>query len=101
MSRELPVFGGETPRTPCARALVRCGAEEKTGEVLGSAVPGGARGLVGSACRYPGVHAISTPTTGHMSRGASPGGVGFHSTPTLPSTMERTRARDDVLHGNA
>lgn len=38
VSRQLPLADGETARTACARALVRGGADEKTGEVLAAAV---------------------------------------------------------------
>ncbi|MEU4642802.1 zinc ribbon domain-containing protein [Micromonospora sp. NPDC023814] len=38
MSRKLPLAEDETPRTACARALVRVGVDEKTGEVLSQAV---------------------------------------------------------------
>jgi IS605 OrfB family transposase len=34
VSRKLPLAGGETARTACARALLRGGVDEKTGEVL-------------------------------------------------------------------
>ncbi|WP_306193201.1 zinc ribbon domain-containing protein, partial [Streptomyces sp. MK5] len=34
MSRKLPLAGGETSRTACARALIRSGVDEKTGELL-------------------------------------------------------------------
>ncbi|MFF1605647.1 zinc ribbon domain-containing protein, partial [Streptomyces mirabilis] len=34
MSRKLPLADGETCRTACARALIRSGVDEKTGEVL-------------------------------------------------------------------
>ncbi|MEV6734402.1 MULTISPECIES: zinc ribbon domain-containing protein [unclassified Streptomyces] len=34
MSRKLPLAGGETSRTACARALIRSGVDERTGEVL-------------------------------------------------------------------
>ncbi len=34
MSRKLPLTDGERCRTACARALVRSGVDEKTGEVL-------------------------------------------------------------------
>ncbi|MGW5466298.1 zinc ribbon domain-containing protein, partial [Streptomyces sp. NPDC003996] len=37
MSRKLPLADGETSRTACARALVRTGVEEKTGEVVTTA----------------------------------------------------------------
>ncbi|MEU5029025.1 zinc ribbon domain-containing protein [Streptomyces milbemycinicus] len=38
MSRKLPLGEGETARTACARALLRTGVVEKTGEVLSVAV---------------------------------------------------------------
>ncbi|MCX4591145.1 transposase [Streptomyces sp. NBC_01549] len=38
MSRKLPLAGGETARTACARGLLRTGVEEKTGEVLPAGV---------------------------------------------------------------
>ncbi|MFI6356836.1 transposase, partial [Streptomyces sp. NPDC050743] len=37
MSRKLPLADGERARTACARALIRTGVDEKTGEVLTSA----------------------------------------------------------------
>ncbi|GLY91454.1 transposase [Actinoallomurus iriomotensis] len=37
MSRKLTLADGETSRTACARALIRAGVEEKTGEVLTAA----------------------------------------------------------------
>lgn len=37
MSRKLPLAGGETSRTACARALIRTGVDEKTGELLTAA----------------------------------------------------------------
>ncbi|MGW1194552.1 zinc ribbon domain-containing protein [Streptomyces sp. NPDC002536] len=37
MSRKLPLAEGETARTACAHALIRSGADERTGEVLSSA----------------------------------------------------------------
>ena len=37
MSRKPPLADGETSRTACARALIRAGVDEKTGEVLGGA----------------------------------------------------------------
>ncbi|MFD0508946.1 hypothetical protein ACFQ0G_51200 [Streptomyces chiangmaiensis] len=36
MSRKLPLADDETTRTACARALIRSGVDEKTGEVLTS-----------------------------------------------------------------
>ncbi|WP_405646177.1 zinc ribbon domain-containing protein [Streptomyces sp. NBC_00019] len=41
MSRKLPLAGGETTRTACARALLRTGVEEKTGEFLSASVLAG------------------------------------------------------------
>ncbi|WP_405638910.1 zinc ribbon domain-containing protein [Streptomyces sp. NBC_00019] len=41
MSRKLPLAGGETARTACARGLLRTGVEEKTGEVLSAAALAG------------------------------------------------------------
>ncbi|MEV0641776.1 transposase [Streptomyces sp. NPDC050619] len=38
MSRNLPLAGGETARTACARGLLRTGVEEKSGELLPAAV---------------------------------------------------------------
>lgn len=38
MSRKLPLGEGERARTACARALLRSGVEDKTGEVLSAAV---------------------------------------------------------------
>ncbi|SCF15463.1 hypothetical protein GA0074695_3838 [Micromonospora viridifaciens] len=38
MSRKLPLSEGETSRTACARALLRTGVDEKSGEVLSAAV---------------------------------------------------------------
>ncbi|MCF0081623.1 transposase [Streptomyces lomondensis] len=38
MSRRLPLGEGETARTACAPGLLRCGVEEKTGQVLTAAV---------------------------------------------------------------
>ncbi|MEU9188401.1 zinc ribbon domain-containing protein [Streptomyces sp. NPDC048484] len=38
MSRKLPLAGGETSRTACARGLLRTGVDEKTGELLTGAV---------------------------------------------------------------
>ncbi|MGE5131932.1 MAG: zinc ribbon domain-containing protein [Gemmatimonadota bacterium] len=37
MSRKLPLAQGETSRTACARALIRAGVDEETGEILSSA----------------------------------------------------------------
>ncbi len=37
MSRKLPLADGETSRTACARALIRTGVDEKTGELLTAA----------------------------------------------------------------
>ncbi|GAB2912791.1 hypothetical protein GCM10022245_54730 [Streptomyces mayteni] len=37
MSRKLPLADGETSRTACARALIRSGVDEKTGELLTAA----------------------------------------------------------------
>uniref|UniRef100_A0AAU1U0N6 Transposase n=1 Tax=Streptomyces sp. NBC_00119 TaxID=2975659 RepID=A0AAU1U0N6_9ACTN len=38
MSRKVPLADGETSRTACARALVRAGVDEKTGELLSQSV---------------------------------------------------------------
>ncbi|RKN72891.1 transposase [Streptomyces klenkii] len=38
MKRRLPLAGGETARTACARGLLRTGVEEKTGELLPAAM---------------------------------------------------------------
>jgi hypothetical protein len=37
VSGKLPLADGESTRTACARALIRTGVEEKTGEVLATA----------------------------------------------------------------
>ncbi|WP_307835285.1 zinc ribbon domain-containing protein [Streptomyces adelaidensis] len=37
MSRKLPLTDGETSRTACARALIRTGVDEETGELLSAA----------------------------------------------------------------